>query len=189
MAKISLYPNASPVNPSDRVIGTDSANNDATKNFLVSDLLSLSIANIQAYSLVTQQHTVINTLKNVEFEFVSFLDTVTLSSNGITFNEMGKFMIDVSVRAEHSAGGGDAQVSMWLKYPTTNVVNSRKLYTIANAHIQDLSYSFAVNIANPSDTIYVQWATSNLNLRFVPTLASGIYPAAPSAVLNVYKIG
>ena len=189
MAKISTYPSVSPVKLTDKLIGTESTNNNATKNFLVSDLLSLSVANTQAYSLVTQQHTVINTLKNVEFEFVSFSDTITLSSNGITFNEMGKFMIDVKVRAEHTGGGGDAQVSMWLKYPTTNVNNSRQIYTIANTHIQELSYCFAVNIANASDSIYVQWATSNLALRFVPTLASGIYPAAPSAVLTVYKIG
>jgi hypothetical protein len=189
MAKISTYPSASPVNPNDRLIGTDSTNNDATKNFYVSDLLALSVANVQAFSLVTQQHTTINTLKNVEFETGSFSDTVTVVSNAITFNEMGKFMIDVKVRAEHTGGGGDAQVSMWLKYPTTNVNNSRQIYTIANAHIQELSYCFAVNIANASDSIYVQWATSNLALRFVPTLASGIYPTAPSAVLTVYKIG
>jgi hypothetical protein len=189
MAKISTYPSVSPIKLTDKLIGTETTNNDATKNFLVSDLLSLSIANIQAYSLITQQHTTINTNKNVEFEFLSFSDTVTVSSNAINFNETGKFMIDVSVRAEHSSGGGDAQVSMWLKYPSPNVSNSRQVYTIANSHIQNLSYSFVVNIANASDTIFVQWATSNLNLRFVPVLATGIYPTAPSAVLSVYKIG
>ena len=102
---------------------------------------------------------------------------------------MGKYIVDVKVRAEHTGGGGDAQVSMWLKYPTYNVSNSRQVYTIANTHIQELSYTFAVNIASASDSIYVQWATSNLALKFIPVLATGIYPAAASATLSVYKIG
>jgi hypothetical protein len=189
MAKISTYPSVSSISPSDKLIGTDANDNNATKNFLVSDLLSLSVANIQAYSLSTQQHTTINTNKDVEFPFVSFSDSITVSSNAINFNDTGKFLINVSVRAEHTAGGGDAQVSIWLKYPTTNVNNSRKMYTIANTHIQDLSYSFVVNIANSSDSIYVQWATSNLALKFIPVTATGIYPAAPSSIIDVYKIG
>jgi hypothetical protein len=42
MAKISTYPSANPVNLSDKVIGTDSANNDATKNFTVQSIVDLS---------------------------------------------------------------------------------------------------------------------------------------------------
>jgi len=190
MAKISTYPTISSVSTSDMLIGTDASDNSATKNFIVGDLLNLSISNLQAYSLVTQQHTTINTNKNIDFEFGSFTNGVTLTSgNQIGFNSTGKFMIDVRVRLEHVSGGGDAQVSMWLKYPTTNVSNSRQVYTIANAHVQELSYGFVVNIASVSDTIFVQWATSNLAARLIPALATGIYPTAPSAILNVYKVG
>ena len=44
MAKISTYPNITPT-LSDRIIGTDSTNNDETVNFLISDIVSLIQSN------------------------------------------------------------------------------------------------------------------------------------------------
>jgi uncharacterized membrane protein len=41
MAKISSYPSASPVDLSDMVIGTDTINSNATKNFKIEDILEL----------------------------------------------------------------------------------------------------------------------------------------------------
>lgn len=200
MAKISSYASDNSISLSDKLIGTDAENNDATKNFEIGELISfinnpsnltgfVPLGNLQSYSLVTQQHTTINTNKNVEFEFGSFSSGVTISSNQINFNSVGKFMIDVKVRLEHTGGGGDAQISMWLKYPTTNVNNSRQVYTVANTHIQELSYNFVINVASASDSVYVQWATSNLAAKLIPVLAAGIYPTAPSAIVNVYRIG
>lgn len=42
MAKISTYPNASPVQLSDRLIGSDVGDGNATKNFLISDIIGLA---------------------------------------------------------------------------------------------------------------------------------------------------
>jgi len=42
MAKISSYPSVSPVALSDKLIGTDTTNNDATKNFTVQSIVDLS---------------------------------------------------------------------------------------------------------------------------------------------------
>jgi len=41
MAKISSYPSASPVDLSDMVIGTDTINSNATKNFTIQNMLAL----------------------------------------------------------------------------------------------------------------------------------------------------
>lgn len=41
MAKISTYPSVSPVTLSDKLIGTETTNNNATKNFTVGDVLTL----------------------------------------------------------------------------------------------------------------------------------------------------
>lgn len=41
MAKISSYPSASPVSLSDMVIGTDTVNSNATKNFTIQNMLAL----------------------------------------------------------------------------------------------------------------------------------------------------
>ena len=247
MAKISSYPNANPVNLSDRVIGTDSANNDATKNFTVSSMLALvndptvltgfvpytgAIANVdlgvydldanniqadniqandvsagdgsfteiyeggdkltsylQAFSLVLQTQTNVGVAKIIEFETGSFSDTATISSNLITFNAIGKYMVEVTARVEHTSGGGDAVLSLWLQSATGLLANTRQTFYIPNNHTQEIKYSFLVEATSASDAIYAYWSTSNLNARFSPTVAGGIYPAAPSTMLNVYKIG
>jgi len=242
MAKISSYPNANPVNLSDRVIGTDSANNDATKNFTVSSMLALAndptvltgfvpytgaIANVdlgvydldanniqannvsagdgsfteiyeggnkltsylQAFSLVNQTQTTVGTAKVIEFETGSFSDTVTIASNLITFNAMGKYMIEITARVEHLSGGGDAVLNLWLQSATGLLANTRQTFTIANTHTQEIKYSFMLSVASPTDSVRAFWSTSNLNARYSSAFAGGIYPAAPSTILNVYKIG
>jgi hypothetical protein len=42
MAKISVYPEATPPSLDDYVIGTDISNSFATKNFLISDIITLA---------------------------------------------------------------------------------------------------------------------------------------------------
>lgn len=200
MAKISTYASDSNISLSDKLIGTDADNNDATKNFEIGELLSFinnpsnlpaftPIGYCQGYSLVTQQHTSTGVNKTIEFEFAPYTSGVTISSNQIYFNAIGKFIVEFKARVEHTGGGGDAQLSLWLKYPTTNVTNSRQVYTIPNTHIQEISYSFLVSSASTSDSVLLQWATSNIAAKFIPVLATGIYPTAPSAVVNVYRIG
>jgi len=197
MAKISSYPTDNNISLSDKVIGTDADSNDATKNFTVGGLLNLfensagfvRKANAQAFSVVTQQCVAVSTSKTVEFEVSSFTDDVTTTSNQISFANAGKYKIEVNARVEHTSGGGDAQLSFWLKYASLNVNNSRQVYTVANTHIQEISYSFVVDVVNPADIIFVQWTTTNLAARLIPTVAATFYPAAPSVVLNVYRVG
>lgn len=197
MAKISTYASDNNISLSDKLIGTDAENNNATKNFSVGGLLNvfensgalLPIANAQAFSLVTQQCVAVGTAKTVEFEVSSFSNDVTTTSNQISFTNTGKYRIEVNARVEHTSGGGDAQLSFWLKYLSTNVANSRQVYTIANTHIQEISYSFVVDVTNTSDPILVQWSTTNLAARLIPTVAATFYPASPSVVLNVYRVG
>lgn len=143
----------------------------------------------QAFSIVTQQHIAVGTPKTVEFEVVSFLENLSIAGNAITFTDTGKYMIDLKARVEHTSGGGDAVLSFWLKYPGPNVTNSRQVYTVANTHVQEISYSFVVDILNSGDILFLQWTTSNLAARLIPTVAATFYPAAPSVALNVYKIG
>ena len=242
MAKISSYPSANPVNLSDKVIGTDSANNDATKNFTVSSLLALAndptiltglvpytgatgdvdldiyalyadrvqsnvvqstdayfqtiyeggnklTSYLQAFSLVNQTQTNVGVAKIIEFETGSFSDTVTIASNLITFNATGKYMIEVTARVEHTSGGGDAILNLWLQSASGLLANTRQTFTIPNTHTQEIKYSFILSVASSADSVRAFWSTSNLAARYSAALAGGIYPAAPSTILNVYKIG
>lgn len=144
---------------------------------------------LQAFSLVTQQCVAVSTPKTVEFEVSSFSNDVTTTSNQISFVNAGKYKIEVNARVQHTSGGGDAELSFWLKYASLNVDNSRQVYTVANTHVQEISYSFVVDIVNPADVILVQWTTTNLAAQLIPTVAATFYPAAPSVVLNIYRVG
>ena len=145
---------------------------------------------LQAFSLVLQTQTNVGVAKIIEFETGSFSDTATISSNLITFNAIGKYMVEVTARVEHTSGGGDAVLNFWLQNSITGPITySRQTFYIPNNHTQEIKYSFLVEATSASDAIYAYWSTSNLNATFSPTVAGGIYPAAPSTMLNVYKIG
>lgn len=143
----------------------------------------------QALSLVNQTQTSVGVAKIVEFETGSFSDTVSIVSNLITFNAIGKYMIEVTARVEHTSGGGDAVLNLWLQNTLGLIANTRQTFTVANTHTQEIRYTFLLNVGNPADAIRVYWSTSNLAARFSAISSVGIFPGAPSTILNVYKIG
>lgn len=142
-----------------------------------------------AISLVPQVQTNVGVAKIVEFETGLFSDTATVSGNLITFNAIGRYMIEVTARVEHTSGGGDAILNLWLQYTTGLIANTRQTFTVANAHTQEIKYSFLLSVGNPADAIRVYWSTSNLAARFSAISSVGIFPGAPSTLLNVYKVG
>lgn len=54
MAKIETYPNASPVSGGDKLIGTDSINDNATKNFTISEIGNFVVSNYKNTYVHTQ---------------------------------------------------------------------------------------------------------------------------------------
>jgi hypothetical protein len=50
MAKINDYSTDTNVTISDKLIGTDAENTNATKNFLIADILSLPLPNVPVYA-------------------------------------------------------------------------------------------------------------------------------------------
>jgi len=232
MAKISTYPSVGNPNLSDMLIGTDSADNNATKNFTIGSMLALvndpsiltdfvpytganqdvdlgsfgitaDFGNFgalsvqgqnpfvygQLYSTATQQQTVINTPLAVQYPGVILSDNIYIvTSEKITVSANGVYMITVTARVDHTSGGGDAQISFWAAKLGLNIPFSRQVYTVANQHIQEITYSFLTRIADNEDVV-IYWSTSNLNAKLVPTVPGGPYPAAPSAMVHIYKVG
>jgi hypothetical protein len=232
MAKISSYPNADSVTLSDRLIGTEVGDDNATKNFSVGSMLALAndpalLTNFvpytgatdsvdldgyniraeegnfsslyeynekcfsfgQYYSSTTQQHTSIGVALNVQFGSPILSNGVTVATlEKLNFAWDGVYMIELKARVEHTGGGGDAQLSFWLTKLGANVPFSRQVYTIANTHIEEITYSMLVNVLS-TDDITIAWSTTNTAAKLISTTAGGIYPMAPSAIVNVYKIG
>ena len=232
MAKISTYTIVGSPNLSDILIGSDSADNNNTKNFSIGGMLALvndpsiltdfvpytganqdvdlgpfgitadfgnfgsllvqgqnPFAYGQFYSTVTQQHTIINTQLAVQYPGVILSNNIYIAtSEKITVSASGVYMITVTARVEHTSGGGDAQISFWANKLGINIPFSRQVYTIANTHIQEITYSFLTRIADNEDVV-IYWSTSNLAAKLIPTVAGGPYPAAPSAMVHIYKVG
>lgn len=114
--KISSYANDSTPNLNDKLIGTDVNNLDATKNYLIGDIVSLANANLAATqvlngtSFVTQAPSALDTPLIVSFGAAQGTpqDDVMLDSAGkVIFNKAGLYMINGfgSVERQGSSGG------------------------------------------------------------------------------------
>jgi hypothetical protein len=114
--KISSYANDSTPNLNDKLIGTDVNNLDATKNYLIGDIVSLVNANLSATqvlngtSFVTQAPSALDTPLIVSFGAAqgSPSTDVSLDAFGkVTFNKAGLYMINGfgSVERQGSSGG------------------------------------------------------------------------------------
>lgn len=114
--KISSYANDSTPNLNDKLIGTDVNNLDATKNYLIGDIVSLANANLSAtqvlngISFVTQAPSALDTPLIVSFGAAQGTpqDDVMLDSAGkVIFNKAGLYMINGfgSVERQGSSGG------------------------------------------------------------------------------------
>ena len=142
------------------------------------------------YSTATQQHTALSTPLPIDFPTLSeSLGIVVSASNKITFNNIGLYIVQLTARVEHTSGGGDAELSFWLKDQSANIANSRQVFTIANTHKNEITYTFMLRVTNVLNEYNVMWTTNNIAAKLIPTLAGGPYPAAPSVILNINKIG
>jgi len=233
MAKISSYTVVGSPLLSDILIGSDSNDSNATKNFSIGGMLGLAndpsiltgfvpytgatqdfalgaygvsatfgdFGNLlvqgenafvfgQYYSSATQQHTATGTGLPIDFPsgIISTGGITISSSNKINFAANGVYMITVTARVEHTGGGGDAQISLWATKLGGLVNLSRQVYTVANTHIQDITYSILVKVSNVDD-IVINWSTTNTAAKLIPTIPGGPYPASPSVMVNVYKVG
>ena len=78
MAKISTYPGASGPQLSDKLIGTDTANNDATKNFTIAEILGL--INFSAYVPYT------GATGNVNLGGNDITANIVIATNGVSID-------------------------------------------------------------------------------------------------------
>lgn len=231
MAKISTYPSVGNPNLSDMLIGTDSADNNATKNFTIGSMLALvndpsiltdfvpytgatqdvdlgsfgitaafgDFATLlvqgqqmfvygQFANMNTQSGVIINTAEPVKFTVPGILDGINLTANTtFTVDYNGVYMINLKVRAVHSSGGGDADLSFWIRKLGQNIPFSRQVFRVPNTHIQELNYSFMTRIS-PNETFDIQWTTSNLSVTLASSVAGGPYPESPSSIIEIYKV-
>jgi hypothetical protein len=110
MPKISSYTTTAPA-LTDKLIGTDTNDSSATKNFTVSDVLNLAPSSTYSESLrtastsTTQHPSALNTELRIEFGAAQTLTDVSISSVGtVTFNTAGSYSITFNANTDSGIG-------------------------------------------------------------------------------------
>jgi len=155
--------------------------------------LSVQGQNVFVYgqfaNMNTQSGIIINTAEPVKFTVNGVSDGINIASNTtFTVDYQGVYVISLKARAVHSSGGGDAQLSFWVRKLGLNIPYSRQVYTIPNTHTQEINYSFMMRIS-PAETVELYWTTSNLNVTLASSASGGPYPESPSSIVDIYKVG
>jgi len=192
MAKISSYTSVSNPTLSDKLIGTDAANNDATKNFEISALFQLFNQQYGSYGsfydTTDQAASAINTAKAMSFNTTDFSQNVSINSgNQITFANAGLYNIQFSAQL-HDTSGGSSTIDIWLSRNGSAVPNSNTKIVMAANTYHVAAWNFFVD-ASAGDYYQIMWATSDLDLLIEYEAATGLHPATPSVILTVNQIG
>lgn len=204
MAKISSYTSDSNVTLSDKLIGTDAENNNATKNFLVSDLLELvpKVLNTYKgsfYDVITQTLTgganvgIPVILRTTDTNATNGVSVVTDGTNltRITVANAGVYNIMFSSQLANSAGSSQT-VDFWLRKngstAAANIADTNgKVVLQSNTNFVMAAWNYFVAL-NAGDYIQLMWTATSTNITMVADPANAVHPATPSIILTVNQI-
>lgn len=190
MGKISSYPNVVSPTLSDKVIGTDTSNDNDTVNFLLSDITGL----VSDYGSFYEPSDQIAASINTDYE-VQFSNNRTLSGSGISVvnNSLGAptritvtktaiYKIDYQFQVFNS--GGSHTVISWIKTSGSgDIAFSYSKLSLDNNTEHILSGNIILPLA-ANDYFNIMWSTNSTTafLNASPT-------AVASSVVNVYIVG
>jgi hypothetical protein len=206
MAKISTYPSVSPVELTDKLIGTETTNNNATKNFtvgdvllLVPDVISSSFYKGSFYDSITQTLTgganvaipvILRTTDTSATNGVSIVSDGT-NLTRITVANAGVYNILFSAQVSNSAGSTQV-VDFWLrKNGATAAFNvpdtTGKVQLQSNNTFVMAAWNYFITL-NAGDYLYLMWTATSTNISVVATAANAVHPASPSIILTVNQV-
>jgi hypothetical protein len=122
MAKISTYENDGSPSLADKVIGTEASSDNATKNYLLSDIKSLMFQNfgvtqvLNGVSTVNQLPSGLDTALQVSFGAAQYTasDPVMIDSAGtVTFNQPGLYLLNAYSNVERQGSSGGVSVLLF----------------------------------------------------------------------------
>ena len=200
MAKISTYAIDGTPSLSDKVIGTEVANNNETKNYLISDILGLGstlyvpIAYGSFYDTTTQT-AVSGAIATMKYNTTSLSNGVSVVNDGlgnpteITFTDAGVYNIQFSAQLQRTSGGSDATISIWLSQNGSNVADSTTHLTLkANTNYVVAAWNFFQQVG-AGDNVQIMWSHNDaIQILYEAPGVSPTRPATPSVILTVNRI-
>lgn len=206
MAKISSYTSASPVELTDKLIGTETTNNNATKNFTVGDVLSLVPDVISSlfykgsfYDSITQTLTggagvaipvILRTTDTSATNGVSIVSDGT-NLTRITVANAGVYNVVFSAQLANSAGSSQV-VDFWLRKngstAAANIADTNgKVQLQSNNTYVMAAWNYFVSL-NAGDYIQLMWTATSTNITMVNEAANGVHPATPSIIVTLNQV-
>lgn len=204
MGKISTYSVLSTPTPNDKLIGTDVTSNNETKNFLISDILSLAPSTLNLYKgsfydSITQTLTgganvaVPVRLNTTDTSATNGISVVTdgINLTRITVANTGVYNLLFSAQLANS--GGSAQtVDFWLRKngatAAFNVADTTgKVILQSNTNFAMAAWNYFIAL-NAGDYIYLMWTATSTNITMVSTVANAVHPASPSIIVTLNQV-
>lgn len=191
MAKISTYPSPIPPDYNDWLIGTDLNDSYNTKNFKISDILSI-MAKGAFYNTANQTAPVINTATPVVFDTTALLNAFTLVNPGsgasrITADRQSTYSLSFSPLIFKSTAG-DVSVDFWIRINGTNVVGTNKTILVkGGGFYTTTNLEYFISLAS-SSYVEVCWSTPDLGAVLTTSAATGVKPSGYSASAFINQI-
>jgi len=204
MGKISTYSVLSTPTPNDKLIGTDVTSNNETKNFLISDILSLAPSTLNLYKgsfydNITQTLTgganvaVPVRLNSTDTSATNGISVVTDGTNltRITVANAGVYNVLFSAQLTNSGGTGQT-VDFWLRKngetAAFNVPDSNgKVQLQGNASYLMAAWNYFIAL-DAGDYIYLMWTATSTNITMINAPANGVHPATPSIIVTLNQV-
>jgi hypothetical protein len=200
MGKISSYANDSTPNLSDKLIGTDVDNLNATKNFTVGQVVSLANANLTAtqvlngVSLVNQIPAALDEPLVVSFGAAqgTSQDDVMIDATGkVTFNTSGIYFINGYGAVERFGSSGGTAIFLFRGVLNGTQITATKAFHIASINVStpyDVTIPFQ---ATAGDEFYFEVMRDSTGVD-----AGGLYikdtlggwGTVPSSQIQIWKL-
>jgi len=204
MGKISTYSVLSTPTPNDKLIGTDVTSNNETKNFLISDILSLAPSTLNLYKgsfydNITQTLTgganvaVPVRLNSTDALATNGVSVVTDGTNltRITVANTGVYNLLFSAQLANS-GGASQTVDFWLRKngatAAFNVADTTgKVVLQSNTNFAMAAWNYFIAL-NAGDYIYLMWTATSTNITMITTPATAVHPVSPSIIVTLNQV-
>lgn len=200
MGKISSYANDSTPNLSDKLIGTDVDNLNATKNFTVGQVVSLANANLAATqvlngtSFVTQAPSALDTPLIVSFGAAqgSISTPVQLDTFGkVIFNQAGLYIINGFGSVERQGSSGGVSVLLFRARLNGVQVSTTKGFHLDTPNM-DIPYEVTIPFqANAGDIFWFEImrdsSGTNQGGLYGHTVSGG-WSNVPSSQIQIWKL-
>ena len=113
---------------------------------------------------------------------------VTLASNKITFNQVGKFKIGASLQFSQSGGSGTT-ATFYFKKNGTNISNSATSIYIPGNNTEAAGFTEIIeDITSTTDYIEIYIYTDSTGIQLLQVPATADIPAIPGIIVSVYQL-